>query len=156
MSSSLLGVVIVVMFMCGIFWMISLRLTRIYMRDMFPWLMVTIWRRCPSIFLLFLVYLIICFRVYFDLASAIIWMKIGVVNGVIMSLCRLLQTRYALVISHSCSYDGFVWFFSFISSFFFFLLIFFFCVNLTINLACIIYFSSVNLYSKLILQSGIK
>ena len=39
---------------------------------MFPWLMVTIWRRCPSIFLLFLVYLIICFRVYFDLASAII------------------------------------------------------------------------------------
>lgn len=156
MSSSLLGVVIVVMFMCGIFWMISLRLTRIYMRDMFPWLMVTIWRRCPSIFLLFLVYLIICFRVYFDLASAIIWMKIGVVNGVIMSLCRLLQTRYALVISHSCSYDGFVWCFSFISSFFFFLLIFFLCVNLTINLACIIYFSSVNLYSKLILQSGIK
>ena len=156
MSSSLLGVVIVVMFMCGIFWMISLRLTQIYMRDMFPWLMVTIWRRCPSIFLLFLVYLIICFRVYFDLASAIIWMKIGVVNGVIMSLCRLLQTRYALVISHSCSYDGFVWFLSFISSFFLKKKKMFLCVNLTINLACVIYFSSVNLYSKLILQSGNK
>jgi hypothetical protein len=67
------------------------------MRDMFPWLMVTIWRRCPSTFLLLLVDLIIYFRVHFNIAFAIIWMKIGVVNGVIMSLCRLLQIWYALL-----------------------------------------------------------
>lgn len=70
------------------------------MRDMFPWLMVIIWRRCPSIILLLLVGLLkICLGIYFDLASAIVWLKIGVANGAIMSLCRQLQIRYAYMIS---------------------------------------------------------
>ena len=67
------------------------------MKDMFRWRMMTIWRRCPSIYPLSFVDLKLNIWTILDYAFAVIWMKIGLESGVIMSLCRLQQIWYVLL-----------------------------------------------------------
>lgn len=75
-------------------WKISLSHTQIHMKDTSRWLMVTIWRRCPSI-CLFLVDLIISLIDKLLHSFCFILMKIGAVNGGIMLHYRLPQIQYA-------------------------------------------------------------